>query len=165
MSILNRNELRRLEKAAREKDKKHLMDWAVQLEAQIASQLKRTMEQNYQTEIQNSIENLLTATAYALLFSEETVLNKDSLGDFMADLFTTIDMFRTGEYTPDEYRDIISKEGVELDKYDSDQIYKKYLNILDTELVKFLKTKPRKIITICGNSYNKRKTKRLNITR
>ena len=30
--LLNRNEIRRLEKAAREKDKRHLLDWISQFE-------------------------------------------------------------------------------------------------------------------------------------
>lgn len=152
MGILNRNELRRLEKAAREKDKRHLMDWATQYEQQIISQLRREFELRYQEDLQSSIDNLMTAVAYTSVYSEESLINKDNLADFMSDLFVTIDMFRTGEYSPKEYKEQLEQEGIELDNYDNDKIYKNYLKIFDTDLVEFLKNKSRKIVTICGNA-------------
>ena len=44
MSLINRNDIRRLEKAAREKDKKHLLEWADRLEQQISQDLKRQLD-------------------------------------------------------------------------------------------------------------------------
>ena len=79
-------------------------------------------------------------------------MDKENIADYMADLFSTLDMYRTGEYTPKEYIDILKEVGVTIDAYDSDRIYKKYLNIFDTDLVRFLKSKHRKIVTICGSS-------------
>ena len=61
-SLLNRNEIRRLEKAAREKDKKHLLEWAIQFEDSI----RRIFEKEYQDEIQTSVDNFMIAVAYTL---------------------------------------------------------------------------------------------------
>ena len=107
--IINRDELRRLEKAARDKNKAKLADWIKQFEYYIESMLKRD---------------------YA------NVINAD-------------------------YNQL-KAEGVTLDTYDSDLIYKKYLNIFDTDLVKFLKNKHTKIITICGSSKFKEEILKVN---
>lgn len=151
MSLINRNEIRRLEKAAREKDKKHLMEWADKLEGQIAQDLRRQIEATYNEELGNAIDNILIAVVYALYFSEETMIEKEAIPDFMEDLFVTIDLFRTGEYTPQEYKDQLQGVGIILDRYDYDRIYKKYIGNMNKELVQYLKHKPRKTILVCGN--------------
>lgn len=152
MSLVNRNELRRLEKAAREKDKQKLVEWLEQFEAQLMSIFNTDFEKSYKDQVQNSIDNLMIAVAYTLHFSDETHLGSKKLPNFMEDLFVTLDMFRTGEYTPEEYEEELKKCGVQLTTYDYNRIYKKFLNIYDTDLVEYLRSNHRKIITICGNS-------------
>lgn len=157
-SIVGREEIRRLEKAAREKDKRKLAEWIKSFETQLDTILRKDYERAYQDEIIQSVENTMTAVAYTAYFSEENYVDKENIADYMADLFSTLDMYRTGEYTPKEYIDILKEVGVTIDAYDSDRIYKKYLNIFDNDLVRFLKSKHRKLVTICGsNKYNKEK--------
>ena len=151
-SIVNREELRRLEKAARDKNKNKLASWIRQFEQYLDSMMKRDYAEVMNTEIVNHYNNILTAVAYTAYFSEESYIDKKNIADFMADLFVSLDMFRIGEYTPQEYADQLKEEGITLDEYDSDLIYKKYLNIFDSDLVKYLKNRPTKIITICGSS-------------
>lgn len=133
-SLLNRNEIRRLEKAAREKDKKHLLEWARRFEDSI----RRIFEKEYQDEIQTSIDNFMIAVAYTLYFSEETVIkDKKDVGEFMSDLFSTLDLYRTGEYNPQEYKDILNKVGVFFDEYDYSKLYKNKLDKLDRLIKKY----------------------------
>lgn len=154
-SLVSREELRRLEKAAREKDKTKLIDWIRSFESQLDNKYRHDYETAYQLEVNNTIQNTFSAIVYALYFSEENYIDKENIADFMADLFVTLDMFRTGEYTPQEYRDILAKERVSIDDYDSDLIYKKYLNMYDTDLVRYLRSNHRKIITVVGSrKYN-----------
>lgn len=160
--IINRDELRRLEKAARDKNKAKLADWIKQFEYYIESMLKRDYANVINAEIVNNFNNLLTAVAYTAYFSEENYVDNKNIADYMSDLFTTIDMLRTGEYTSNDYYNQLKAEGVTLDTYDSDLIYKKYLNIFDTDLVKFLKNKHTKIITICGSSKFKEEILKVN---
>ena len=152
MSIINRNEIRRLEKAAREKDKKHLIEWANSLEKQIVRDVVKDLEKRYQQDIQDAWDNLLIATAYTLCFSEETNLDGNTLPGFMEDLYATIDLYRTGEYKPQEYEEELSKCGVILEKYDYQKVYKDYVGTMDSDLVAFVKGPRRKVITICGSS-------------
>lgn len=133
-SLLNRNEIRRLEKAAREKDKKHLLEWARRFEDSI----RRIFEKEYQAEIQTSVDNFMIAVAYTLYFSEETVIkDKKDVGEFMSDLFSTLDLYRTGEYNPQEYKDILNKVGVFFDEYDYSKLYKNKLDKLDRLIKKY----------------------------
>lgn len=150
-SLISREELRRLEKAAREKDKTKLIDWIRAFESQLDNKYRYDYEKAYQLEINNTIQNTFSAIVYALYFSEENYIDKENIADFMADLFVTLDMFRTGEYTPKEYKDILAKERISIDDYDSDLIYKKYLNMYDTDLVRYLRGNHRKIITVVGS--------------
>lgn len=152
MSLINRNEIRRLEKAAREKDKKHLAEWASNLEIQMLRDVTKDLENKYQEDIQSAWENLILATAYTLHFSEETKLDADTLPSFMEDLLVTVDMYRTGEYSPKEYEEELDKCGVKLEGYDYQKVYKDYIGTLDKDLVAFIKKPHRKIITICGSS-------------
>lgn len=128
---MDRYDLRRLEKAARQKDKKYLIEWGSQFEEYINETYRKKYNKVYKEELQNSIDNIFTAIAYTLYFSEHTNFNKEQLPDFMEDLFVTIDMFRTGEYKPQEYSDILSKEGVQIEVYDYFKLYEDRIKKLD----------------------------------
>ena len=130
--LINRDEIRRLEKAAREKDKKHLVEWAKKYEQQIEFIMRQFYEKMYQEEINDSINNFIFAVAYTAFFSEETNLNNETLPEFMSDLFATIDMYRTGEFTPQEYVKELSDNGFVVD----DITYK---------------PREHQVITVCGN--------------
>lgn len=130
--LINRDEIRRLEKAAREKDKKHLVEWAKKYEQQIEFIMRQYYEKMYQEEINDSINNFIFAVAYTAFFSEETNLNNETLPEFMSDLFATIDMYRTGEFTPQEYVKELSDNGFVVD----DITYK---------------PREHQVITVCGN--------------
>lgn len=119
-NMLNRDELRRLEKAAREKDKQHLKEWAMSYE----DMLRREYEKAYEDEIQNAINSFLVAIAYTLHFSETTHFGPKKLPDFMEDLMVTVDMYRTGEYKPDEYLGELKKCGIYFEKHDWNKIYR-----------------------------------------
>lgn len=153
-SLLGRDEIRRLQKAARDSNKQKLTDWVYQFEGQMDTLIRKGYEQHYEDEIANSVSNFLIAIAYTAYFSEESKVDKDNIADYMADLFATIDMFRTGEYTPKEYKDELEKCGVMVDDvtgYDYNKIYKDYIGTIDSSLVQFVKHKNRKIVTICAN--------------
>ena len=109
-SIVSREEIRRLEKAARDKDKKKLADWIKSFEIQIDTILRKNYEQAYQDEVIQSVENTMIAVAYTAYFSEENYIDKENIADYMSDLFSTLDLYRTGEYTPQEYKDILKSQ-------------------------------------------------------
>lgn len=105
---VDRNELRRLERAAREKDKKHLLEWAEQFE----NQIRQEYENAFQKELAEAIDNFCIAIAYALRFSEKTKFGNKRIKEFMDDVFVTVDMFTKGEYSPEDYRQELIKSGI-----------------------------------------------------
>ena len=93
------------------------------------------------------MQNFITAIAYTLHFSEEVQLKQDELASFMDDLFISVDMFRKGEYKPEEYEEQLKEDGIQIAKYDYDRLYREkdapYKEKYE-ELVKFIKeTKSR----------------------
>lgn len=134
---MDRYELRRLEKAAREKDKKHLLEWATKFENQINESLRRQYNKHYQEELQDSIDNFITALAYTLHFNEDTQFNKDQLPGFMEDLFVTVEMFKTGEYKPEDYAEELKEAGIVIDVYDYTKIYRERLDKLDELIAEY----------------------------
>ena len=152
MSLISTAEIRRLEKAARDKNKKKLADWAVALEQQIIRNVTEDMERRYALDVRDAWNNLFLALAYTIFGSEETKFNKEDIHPFLSDLFVTIDMYRTGEYKPDEYKQILEDNGVILDEYDYKKIYKDFIKVSDNELINFFRNDHRrKIITIVGS--------------
>lgn len=114
---IDKNEIRRLEKAARDKDKRKLYDWAVQFEGQIRNELDKQYEEAYRKTLLEAVDNFCIAIAYTAHFCEHTKLGKTRLPDFMEDLFITVDMFRTGEYNPEEYKKELERCGVHFNEY------------------------------------------------
>lgn len=149
---MNRTCMRQLEKAVKSGNHKYVYEWARSMETTLLNSLRIEYEANYQDEITDAIENFLAAIVYTLYFSEELISDKLDIPEFMSDLYVTIDMFRTGEYKPDDYKKALEESGVKYANFDYTAVYRKYLDILDNDLVNFLRAKHhRPIVTICAD--------------
>mgnify|MGYP003294575647 CR=1 FL=1 len=84
---MNRSDLRRLEKAAKEKDKIHLLNWATDFHNQIKKELTVEFEKEYADNLLEMIDVFCIAIAYTLHYSDSTSFNKEELPEFMEDLF------------------------------------------------------------------------------
>lgn len=109
-SLINRDEVRRLEKAAKEKNKIKLVEWASQFEAQI----KSLYEKDYKENLAEAIDNFILAIVFTLHFNEKTKFGGKRLDDFMEDLLATVDNFKDGSYSPEEYREMLLKDGIKV---------------------------------------------------
>lgn len=106
----NMNEVRRLQKAARENNKRYLIDWLNQFDEQV----RKDYENTFQKELSEAIDNFCLAIAYALHFSEKTKFGEKRIREFLDDTFVTVDMFRKGEYSPEEYKKQLSDAGIKI---------------------------------------------------
>lgn len=86
--------------------------------------LRKEFEDAYKDELDSSVQNFITAIAYTLHYSEDAHLQHDELNSFMEDLFVSVEMFRKGEYNPEEYREQLREDGIEIAKYDYDRLYR-----------------------------------------
>ena len=86
--------------------------------------LRKEFEEAYKDELDSSIQNFITAIAYTLHYNEDVHLQHDELNSFMEDLFVSVEMFRKGEYNPEDYREQLKEDGIEIAKYDYDKLYR-----------------------------------------
>ena len=82
----------------------------------------------------NSIQNFIAAIGYTLHFNEDLHLEKDELASFMDDLFVSVDLFRSGEYNPEDYTDQLKEDGIILSKYNYSKIFDNLGKNISTEL-------------------------------
>lgn len=110
--LFDKNELRRLEKALKDKNKMKVADWAKQFEGQIKQEYEKAFEEKFKNDLDASIEIFMIAIAYALHFNEKTKFGARRLKDFMSDLATTVDMFKTGEFNVEDYIKALEEDGI-----------------------------------------------------
>lgn len=134
---LNRDEYRTIKSMSKEQMEKWLQGYY----NVIYNNLRKEFEDAYKDELDSSIQNFITAIAYTLHYNEEVHLQRDELVSFMDDLFVSVDMFRRGEYRPEEYEEQLKEDGIEIAEYDYDRLYREkdapYKEKYE-ELVKFL---------------------------
>lgn len=101
------------------------MDRWLQLEQNIMyNTLRKQFDNAYRDELDSSIQNFLFAIAYTLHWNEDVSIDSDKMASFMEDLFVTVDMFRKGEYRPEDYAEALKEDGVIFKPYDYDKIYR-----------------------------------------
>lgn len=134
---LSRDEFRRIKSFSKEEMEK----WLRMYHSSTYDNLRKAFNDSYKDELNNSVQNFVTAIAYTLHFSEEVNLQHDELSAFMNDLFVSVEMFRKGEYNPEDYREQLREDGIEIAEYDYDRLYREkdapYKEKYD-KLVKFL---------------------------
>lgn len=135
---LNRDEYRTIKSMSKEQMEK----WLYNRNVTMYNALRKEFNDAYKDELDSSVQNFITAIAYTLHFNDDVHLQNDELAGFMDDLFVSVDMFRKGEYRPEEYRDQLREDGIEIAKYDYDRLYREkdapYKEKYE-ELVKFIK--------------------------
>ena len=117
---LNRDEFRNLKSFSREQMEKWLQGYY----NLTYNSLRKEFNEAYKDELDSSVQNFITAIAYTLHYSEEVHLQRDELNSFMEDLFVSVEMFRKGEYNPEDYREQLREDGIEIAKYDYDRLYR-----------------------------------------
>ena len=109
-SLINRDELRRLEKAARDKDKRKLADWAKQFE----ESMRNEYNMEFKKELDNMVDTFILTIVYTLRYNESTSFGNRRIKGFMDDLLATINNFNDGSYSPEEYREQLLKDGIQI---------------------------------------------------
>lgn len=112
---MDRAEIRRLQKAARDNNKLALAEWGTQFEDSIRRELEYKLNIKYENDLVEAIDNLIVAICFTGVFSESTAWTKDNINEYMSDLFASLDMFRRGEYNVDDYVKQLKEYGIDLD--------------------------------------------------
>lgn len=118
--MLNREDYRKIKSF----NKDEMDRWLTYHNNMIYNQLRKEFEKNYTDELQCSIDNFITSIAYTLHFNESCKFGQKRLSDFMEDMLVTVDMFRTGEYKPQDYQEELKQAGIKINAYDYSKLYK-----------------------------------------
>lgn len=119
-NTLNREDYRRIKGYSKQEMEK----WLDYHQSMMYNLIRRDFEKAYQDEINSSVSNFLIAIWYTLHYNEETHLQNDELQSFMEDLYVSVDMFRKGEYKPEEYKQQMKEDGVSFTPFDYDKLYR-----------------------------------------
>ena len=134
---LSRDEFRTLKRISKEQMEKWLQGYY----NVTYNSLRKEFNDVYKDELDSSVQNFITAIVYTLHYNEDVYLQHDELNSFMEDLFISVEMFRKGEYRPEEYREQLKEDGIIIAEYDYDRLYREkdapYKEKYD-KLVKFL---------------------------
>ena len=117
---LNRDEYRTIKGMSKEQMEK----WLYNRNITMYNSLRKEFNDAYKDELDSSVQNFITAIAYTLHYNEDVHLQHDELNSFMEDLFVSVEMFRKGEYNPEDYREQLREDGIEIAKYDYDRLYR-----------------------------------------
>lgn len=111
-SLLDRNELRRLQKAAREKDMSKLVEWGIQFENTIQARYNRLCKEELEKQVRLAIERYMITIIFTLHFNEKLKFDGDTIEDFMQDVMATIHGFDTDEYSLEEYKKMLKDDNI-----------------------------------------------------
>lgn len=117
---LSRDEFRNLKSFSREQMEKWLQGYY----NVTYNSLRKEFNEAYKDELDSSVQNFITAIAYTLHYNEDVHLQHDELSSFMEDLFVSVEMFRKGEYRPEEYKEQLKEDGIVIADYDYDRLYR-----------------------------------------
>ena len=115
---MDRNEFKRLERAMDKCDKRRnkqaLYEWGIQFEKQIMDATEKAYEEKFKKDLEASVDAFIIAIMYTLHFSEKTKFGPKRCNEIMQDIVATVNMFYDGEYSPEEYKEILAKDKIYL---------------------------------------------------
>lgn len=118
--MLSREDYRKIKGMSKEE----MSRWLDLERSMTYNQLRKEFEKTYHDELDCGISNFLIAIAYVLHYNDDLHLEKDELASFMDDLFVSVDLFRSGEYRPEEYEAQLKEDGITFAKYDYNKLYR-----------------------------------------
>jgi len=115
--MFDTNELNRLQRCAKNKDKKEILKWGQDFEKRLAEFYRNRYKDYYLEQYAERLKDVDTALMYALHFGEATRFGNKRLKEVMEDLSVTIKGFYNGEYNRKEYREMLIKDGIKIEKF------------------------------------------------
>lgn len=115
--LLDTNEINRLHRAAKNKDKKEIIKWGQQFEQTVTNYFNEYYKDKYLKKYVETLKNIDTAVMYTLHFGEATNFGNKRLKSTMDDLAIIIKGFYTGEFSRAEYRQMLKDDGIKLEDF------------------------------------------------
>lgn len=112
--LFDTNEINRLHRCAKNKDKKEIIKWGQDFERIVAQYYNDYFKNKYLNQYIERLKDIDTALMYLLHFSESTNFGNKRLKSIMDDLKVTVEGFYSGEFSRDEYRQMLKDDGIKI---------------------------------------------------
>lgn len=116
LKMFDKNELRRLERCIKDKNKNKVFEWGQEFERRLNEEFNKQYKERYINVFRERLKDLDIAVIYALHFNENTKFGNKRLKDFMDDLAATMRGFYQNEFSRDEYEKMLEDDGIKLAK-------------------------------------------------
>lgn len=114
IKFFNTNELNRLQRCAKNKDKKEIIKWGQEFEAMLNKKFYDIYKKQYMIWLEETFKDLDTALMYTLHFNEYTKFGNKRLKSVMDDLAVTMRGFYKGEFERKDYNRMLLDDGINI---------------------------------------------------
>lgn len=116
IEMLNTNEINRLHRAAKNKDKKEIIKWAKQYDQIVNERYYEIYKQKYIVWLEETFKDLDTALMYTLHFNEYTKFGNKRLKSVMDDIAVTLKGLYSNEFDRKEYKAMLENDGIRIER-------------------------------------------------
>ena len=114
IKFFNTNELNRLQRCAKNKDKKEIIKWGQEFEAMLNKKFYDIYKKQYMIWLEETFKDLDTALMYTLHFNESTKFGNKRLKSVMDDLGVTMKGFYKQEFNREDYNKMLKEDGIKI---------------------------------------------------
>lgn len=114
VKMFDTNELNRLQRCAKNKDKNEIKKWGQDFEHRINEKYYELYKKQYIIWLEETFKDLDIALMYTLHFNEYTKFGNKRLKSVMDDIAEALRGFYKGEFKREEYRKMLKDDGIKL---------------------------------------------------
>ena len=114
LKMLDTNELNRLQRCAKNKDKKEIIKWAQDFENRLHNKYYEVYKKEYVNWLSETFKDLDVAMMYTLHFNEYTKFGNKRLASVMNDLSATMRGLYRNEFNREEYKKALKEDGIKI---------------------------------------------------
>lgn len=112
IKMFDTNELNRLHRCAKNKDKKEIIKWGQEFEDRLNKKYYEIYKKQYMIWLEETFKDLDVALMYTLHFNESTKFGNKRLKSVMDDLAVTMRGFYRKEFNRKEYNKMLKDDGI-----------------------------------------------------
>ena len=112
--MFDTNELNRLQRCAKNKDKKEILKWGKEFEDRLNKKYYEIYKKQYMIWLEETFKDLDIALMYTLHFNEDTKFGNKRLKGVMDDLGVTMKGFYKGEFKREDYIKMLKDDGIKM---------------------------------------------------
>lgn len=112
IKMFDTNELNRLHRCAKNKDKKEIIKWGQEFEDRLNKKYYEIYKKQYMIWLEETFKDLDVALMYTLHFNESTKFGNKRLKSVMDDLAVTMRGFYRKEFSRKEYNKMLKDDGI-----------------------------------------------------